>query len=103
VSQLLIQQYLNQLATLKKVSGSQRESVIREAFKDLLKGWAKSHDLDLVPKYGTETKPAALHQRRRTRSSVYFLALPRALLTGYFFAFSTSFFAQAATMSTPSI
>ncbi len=40
MSQLLIQQYLNQLATLKKVSGSTRESVVREAFKDLLKGWA---------------------------------------------------------------
>jgi len=37
MSQLLIQQYLNQLAILKKVSGTQRESVVREAFKDLLK------------------------------------------------------------------
>jgi predicted helicase len=56
MSQLLIQQYLNQLATLKKVSGSQRESVIREAFKDLLKGWAKSHDLVFIPEYEFETK-----------------------------------------------
>jgi hypothetical protein len=38
MSQLLIQQYLNQLATLKKVSGTQRESVVQDAFKDLLKG-----------------------------------------------------------------
>lgn len=29
MSQLLIQQYLNQLATLKKVSGTQRKSVVR--------------------------------------------------------------------------
>ena len=32
MSQLLIQQYLNQLETLKKVSGTTRESVVREAF-----------------------------------------------------------------------
>jgi len=51
MSQLLIQQYLNQLATLKRVSGSTRESVVREAFKDLLKGWARSHDLTFVPEH----------------------------------------------------
>ena len=45
MSQLLIQQYLNQLAMLKKVSGTTRESVVREAFKDLLKGMGRSHDL----------------------------------------------------------
>ena len=56
VSQLLIQQYLNQLASLKKVSGTSRESVVREAFKDLLKGWARSHDLVFVPEYEIETK-----------------------------------------------
>lgn len=56
MSQLLIQQYLNQLATLKKVSGTQRESVVREAFKDLLKGWAKAHDLVFIPEYGLESK-----------------------------------------------
>ena len=51
MSQLLIQSYLNQLADLRKVSGTQRESVVREAFKDLLKGWARSHDLVFVPEY----------------------------------------------------
>jgi predicted helicase len=51
VSQLLIQQYLNQLETLKRVSGTTRESVVREAFKDLLKGWARSHDLYFVPEH----------------------------------------------------
>ena len=56
MSQLLIQQYLNQLSTLKKVSGTQRESVVREAFKDLLKGWAKSHDLVFIPEYEIESK-----------------------------------------------
>jgi len=56
MSQLLISQYLNQLATLKKVSGTQRESVVREAFKDLLKGWGRSHDLVFIPEYEIETK-----------------------------------------------
>jgi predicted helicase len=51
LSQLLIQSYLNHLADLRKVSGTQRESVVREAFKDLLKGWARSHDLVFVPEY----------------------------------------------------
>ncbi len=56
MSQVLIQQYLNQLQDLRKVSGSNRESVVREAFKDLLKGWARSHDLVFVPEYEIETK-----------------------------------------------
>jgi predicted helicase len=51
MSQLLIQHYLNQLRDLRKVSGTHRESVVREAFKDLLKGWARSHDLIFVPEY----------------------------------------------------
>src|SRR5437868_6012879 len=56
MSQLLIQQYLNQLAVLKKVAGTTRESVVREAFKDLLKGMGRSHDLTFVPEYEIETK-----------------------------------------------
>ncbi len=55
-SQILIQRYLNQLQDLRKVSGTHRESVVREAFKDLLKGWARSHDLIFVPEYEIETK-----------------------------------------------
>ncbi len=55
MSQVLIQQYLNQLATLKMVSGSTRESVTREAFKDLLKGWGRAHDLTFVPEYEIES------------------------------------------------
>jgi predicted helicase len=47
----LIQQYLNQLQDLRKVSGTHRESVVREAFKDLLKGWARSYDLIFVPEH----------------------------------------------------
>ena len=51
MSQVLIQQYLNQLQDLRKASGTHRESVVREAFKDLLKGRARSHDLIFVPEY----------------------------------------------------
>jgi len=56
MSQVLIQQYLNQLQDLRKVSGTHRESVVREAFKDLLKGWARSHALVFIPEYEIETK-----------------------------------------------
>jgi len=55
MSQVLIQQYLNNLRDLRKVSGTTRESVVREAFKDLLKGWARSQDLIFVPEYEIET------------------------------------------------
>ena len=55
MSHLLIQQYLNQLQDLRKVSGTKRESVVREAFKDLLKGWARHHDLVFVPEYEIAT------------------------------------------------
>lgn len=51
MSQLLINQYLNDLAQLKRVSGVNRESVVREAFKDLLKGWGKSQGLTFIPEY----------------------------------------------------
>jgi hypothetical protein len=42
MSQLLIQQYLNDLQTLRRVFGSSRESVVGEAFKTLLKEWGRS-------------------------------------------------------------
>lgn len=56
MSQLLINKYLGELATLKKVSGTHRESVVREAFKDLLKAWGRSLDLTFIPEYELETK-----------------------------------------------
>jgi hypothetical protein len=55
MSQLLIQQYLNNLQDLRKVSGTHRESVVSEAFKDLLKGWGRAHDLVFVPEYEITT------------------------------------------------
>lgn len=51
MSQQLIQQYLNDLSDLRRASGSTREGVVSEAFKDLLKGYAKSHDLIFIPQY----------------------------------------------------
>lgn len=51
MSQLLINEYLNELATLKRVSGVQRESVVREAFKDLLKKWGRSQNLVFIPEH----------------------------------------------------
>ena len=51
MSQLLIQKYLNELHDLRKVSGTSRETVVREAFKTLLKEWGRSHDLVLVTEY----------------------------------------------------
>jgi predicted helicase len=51
MSQLLITEYLNDLATLKRVSGAQRESVVREAFKDLLKKWGRSQNLVFIPEH----------------------------------------------------
>ena len=56
MSQVLIGNYLKELAKLRQVGGTHRESVVREAFKDLLKGWAKQHDLTFIPEYELETK-----------------------------------------------
>jgi hypothetical protein len=55
VSQLLIQHYLNELQTLRRVSGTSRESVVREAFKTLLKDWGKSRDLIFISEYEYQT------------------------------------------------
>jgi hypothetical protein len=43
------------VSDLKKVSGTPRESIVREAFKDLLKVWARSHDLVFIPEYEITT------------------------------------------------
>ena len=51
MSQVLINHYLAELDRLKKIGGTHRESVVQEAFKDLLKGWGKQHDLVFIPEY----------------------------------------------------
>ena len=55
MSRALIQHYLNELSDLRRVSGTSRESVVREAFKTLLKDWGRSRDLIFVPEYEYET------------------------------------------------
>lgn len=55
MSQLLIGKYLKELAKLRLVAGTNRETVVREAFKDLLKDWGRSLDLTFIPEYEFET------------------------------------------------
>ncbi len=55
MSQILIYDYLRQLDVIKKVSGSQRETIVREAFKDLLKAWGRQHDLVFLAEYPLKT------------------------------------------------
>ena len=45
MSRQLITEYRSELDRIHAASGSKRESVVREAFKDLLKRWGKSRDL----------------------------------------------------------
>ncbi len=49
MSQQLINAYLGELDRLKKFSGVLNEQVIREAFKDLLKYWARQGNLHFIP------------------------------------------------------
>ena len=55
MSQVLIHEYLAELDRLKKASGSTRETIVREAFKDLLKGWGRAQDLVFVAEYPLKT------------------------------------------------
>ncbi|HET9835081.1 MAG TPA: type ISP restriction/modification enzyme [Rhodanobacteraceae bacterium] len=74
MSSVLIQQYLAELARLRQVGGTHRESVVREAFKDLLKGWGRAHDLIFVPEYEIETP--AKERRYVDGALLYGLRLP---------------------------
>lgn len=56
MSQHLINEYRAELHRLRQVSGSRRESVLREAFKDLLKRWGKAHDLQFVAEHDLLTE-----------------------------------------------
>jgi hypothetical protein len=51
LSRQLINEYRTDLDKLRQVSGSKRESVLREAFKDLLKRWGKTQDLQFIPEH----------------------------------------------------
>ena len=55
MSQHLIHEYLRQLDLIKKISGSQRETIVREAFKDLLKAWGRQQGLVFLAEYPLKT------------------------------------------------
>lgn len=55
MGQILINDYLNQLNLIKKVGGSSRETIVREAFKDLLKAWGKQEGLVFLAEYPLKT------------------------------------------------
>jgi hypothetical protein len=59
MSQLLIHDYLAQLDLIRKVSGSQRETIVREAFKDLLKAWGRQQGLVFLAEYPLKTATKA--------------------------------------------
>jgi predicted helicase len=74
MSQEFIHQYLNELSDLKRFSGSNRETVIREAFKTLLKNMGKSRDLIFIPEYLYETTNR--HRRYIDGALVYEVRVP---------------------------
>ena len=51
MSRTLINNYLKDLDIIKTASGSVREGVVSEAFKDLLKGYARAHNLIFLNQY----------------------------------------------------
>jgi predicted helicase len=55
MSQLLIQTYLNDLDRARKISGTSTENVTSEAFKDLLKAWARQNNLIFINQYEFES------------------------------------------------
>ena len=55
LSRQLINEYRADLDRLRQISGGRRESVLREAFKDLLKRWGKALDLQFIAEHGIVT------------------------------------------------
>jgi predicted helicase len=55
MSQQLINHYLKELDVIKRVSGSSRETIIREAFKDLLKAWGRQEGLVFLAEFPLKT------------------------------------------------
>ena len=51
MSRTLINNYLKDLDILKTASGTVREGVVSEAFKDLLKAYARAHNLIFLNQY----------------------------------------------------
>ena len=55
MSQQLINHYLKELDVIKRASGSSRETIIREAFKDLLKAWGRQEGLVFLAEFPLKT------------------------------------------------
>lgn len=51
MGQQLIQGYFNELDRIRRASGATRETVVREAFKDLLKTWGRQRDLVFIAEH----------------------------------------------------
>jgi predicted helicase len=74
MSQLHIQQFLNDLDRLRIVSGSANERNISDPFRDLLKAMARQRDLVFIPEYDFETP--AKERRRIDGALLYSLRVP---------------------------
>ena len=55
MSRQLINEYFNEIDRLKKFSGTTTENVIRGAFRDLLKSWARQKNLHFLDEYEFES------------------------------------------------
>jgi hypothetical protein len=55
LSLLLVNEYLKQLSIIKKTSVRHNETIVREAFKDLLKSWGKQQGLVFLAEYPLKT------------------------------------------------
>ncbi|MGN6582494.1 MAG: hypothetical protein ACTHJV_02185, partial [Rhizobiaceae bacterium] len=55
MSQLLVQNYLNEIDRLRKFSGLTNEQVIRPAFRKLLDSWAGSQKLIFLEEFPYQT------------------------------------------------
>jgi predicted helicase len=55
MSQLLINDYLNEIERLRKFAGTSTETVVRQAFQNLLSAWSKSENLVFIPELSLDT------------------------------------------------
>ncbi|CAN5278436.1 hypothetical protein BH10PSE7_BH10PSE7_23660 [soil metagenome] len=70
----LVQQYLNEIDRLRKITGSSTEGVISEAFKDLLKAWSRQLNWQFAAQYEF---PSAQRNRIRPDGTIFHsLGLP---------------------------
>jgi hypothetical protein len=93
MGRLSVEDYLRAIKPLRRFSGPSIESVVSEAFKDLIKAWPRSAGLPFVPRHEvinpmtTLTRPdgAALGDVRLPRIAARLLQCrlaPRAAISG---------------------